>query len=159
MDCSHTARTTHGQTRKRPFRARKRVLSARANSKSAQTVAEVSGEVEPGLHEKNSRASKGGAPRGNKNRFIHGRYARERRELYAAIRAHIAEGRRLIALGKMALAQRAMDGVFENIQPPPRAEVEARSASGGGLPPRPNPHPKNPSDFSTSPQGGGEGKP
>jgi peptidoglycan/LPS O-acetylase OafA/YrhL len=42
-------------------------------------------------------------------------------------------------------------------QPPPRGEVEARSASGGG-PARadgPPPHPKNPSDFSTSPQGGG----
>ena len=48
-------------------------------------------------------------------------------------------------------------------RPPPRGEVEARSASGGGpvSPSVPDPHPKNPTDFSSArwryrpPQGGG----
>jgi tRNA (guanine-N7-)-methyltransferase len=42
--------------------------------------------------------------------------------------------------------------------PPPCGEVEARSASGGGLtsPPALAPHPKNALHFSTSPQGGGK---
>ena len=53
--------------------------------------------------------------------------------------------------------QPAPDGVaFDLVSfPPPCGEVEARSASGGGKSPAPPPHPKNPSDFSTSPQGGG----
>ncbi|HEX4293744.1 MAG TPA: Mur ligase family protein [Rhizomicrobium sp.] len=51
----------------------------------------------------------------------------------------------------------APDGITFDVlsSPPPRGEVEARSASGGGGSPTPAPHPKNPSDFSTSPQGGG----
>jgi UDP-N-acetylmuramate--alanine ligase len=51
------------------------------------------------------------------------------------------------------------DGIAFDVlsSPPPCGEVEARSASGGGevSPLAPPPHPKNPSDFSTSPQGGG----
>jgi tRNA (guanine-N7-)-methyltransferase len=39
--------------------------------------------------------------------------------------------------------------------PPPCGEVEARSASGGGTARGDDPHPKNASHFSTSPQGGG----
>src|ERR1700679_3815165 len=117
---------THVPSRERPFRPRKRVLSARTNAKPLQPFAMGPGEVEPGLHEKNSRTSKGGAPRGNQNRFVHGRYTRERRALYAAIRAHIREGRELIALGRLILAERAMGAALERcVQPPPCGEVEA----------------------------------
>src|ERR1700749_3854019 len=38
-----------------------------------------------------------GAPRGNANALKHGKYTREHLALYAAIRAHIREGKRLIA--------------------------------------------------------------
>lgn len=40
---------------------------------------------------------KRGAPAGNRNAFKHGRYTRERRALYAAVRAHIEHGRALTA--------------------------------------------------------------
>ena len=39
-------------------------------------------------------------PPGNENAFKHGRYTTERRALHAAIRAHIREGRALIAWAK-----------------------------------------------------------
>src|SRR3984885_3751893 len=171
MTLAHHIDATHVPLRKRPFRPRRRVLSARTNSKPAQPVAMGSGEVEPGLHEKNSRTSKGGAPRGNQNRFVHGRYTRERRALYAAIRAHINEGRELIALCRRVLAERRMAAALESlIQPPPcggsqrQRANDARSeasTSGGGRSLAPSPHPKNPSDFSSircryrPPQGGG----
>jgi UDP-N-acetylmuramate--alanine ligase len=53
--------------------------------------------------------------------------------------------------------QPAPDGIAFDVifSPPPRGEVEARSASGGGGSLALSPHPKNPSDFSTSPRGGG----
>jgi len=38
-----------------------------------------------------------GAPPGNRNRRIHGVYSRERRALFAELRAHLAEGRQLLA--------------------------------------------------------------
>ena len=164
MTLAHHIDATHVPSRKRPFRPRKRVLSARTNSKPVQPVAMGPGEVEPGLHEKKSRMSKGGAPRGNQNRFVHGRYTRERRALYAAIRAHIREGRELIAWARLVLAERAMGAALERcVQPPPcggsqrQRANDARSeasTSGGGRSLAPSPHPKNPSDFSTSPQRG-----
>jgi hypothetical protein len=126
MTCANAA--TDVQSRKRPLRPRKRVLSARTIRKRDQAVDVGSGEVEPQLHENFSR--KGGAPRGNTNRLIHGGYTRERRALHAAIRAHIREGRELIAMAKLVLAERAM-----GIQPPSCGEVDARSeasTSGGG---------------------------
>ena len=51
----------------------------------------------------------------------------------------------------------APDGISFDVlsSPPPCGEVEARSASGGGGSLALAPHPKNPSDFSTSPRGGG----
>src|SRR5690242_19345193 len=38
-----------------------------------------------------------GAPDGNRNAFRHGKYSRERLQLYADIRAHIRRGRALVA--------------------------------------------------------------
>ena len=37
--------------------------------------------------------NKGGAPHGNQNRLVHGRYMREMREFRARVRAHIREAR------------------------------------------------------------------
>lgn len=46
----------------------------------------------------NTAAKRGpGAPPGNRNAVKHGKYTRERRALYAEIRAHIREGRALTA--------------------------------------------------------------
>ena len=61
-------------------------------------------------------------------------------------------------LPKLRLAVEQGADPISYFSPPPRGEVEARSASGGGQvsPPAQPPHPKNPSDFSTSPQGGGK---
>jgi hypothetical protein len=40
---------------------------------------------------------KGGAPKGNRNALKHGTHTRERRHFFAALNAHIAEGRALLA--------------------------------------------------------------
>jgi hypothetical protein len=40
---------------------------------------------------------KGGAPKGNRNARKHGTRSRERRALFAELKAHIAEGRALLA--------------------------------------------------------------
>jgi hypothetical protein len=42
------------------------------------------------------------APPGNRNAFKHGKFTRERRTLYANIRAYVASGRRLVADTKSA---------------------------------------------------------
>ncbi len=41
--------------------------------------------------------NRGGAPRGNQNRLVHGRYTRQMVEFRARVRAHIRECRALIA--------------------------------------------------------------
>ncbi len=57
---------------------------------------------------------KRGAPMGNRNALKHGKYTRERRALYAAIRAHIEAGRLLVAELTLASARlkllRSLDG-------------------------------------------------
>src|SRR5579862_5172388 len=110
--CANHAVAPQVHCRKRPFRPRKRVLSARANGKPDQSLKTGSAEVEPRLHENFSRKPKGGAPRGNTNRLIHGKYTRERRALFAAIRAHIKEGRELIAWAALVKAQRDLRSAF-----------------------------------------------
>src|ERR1700739_984314 len=126
MTCASAVAATHVQTRKRPFRPRKRVLSARTIRKSDQSFERGSGEVEPRLHENFSRRSKGGAPRGNTNRLIHGKYTRERRALYAAIRAHIREGRELIAWAELVSAKLAFGESLHGVAAP-----EIRSVAEG----------------------------
>jgi hypothetical protein len=41
---------------------------------------------------------RGGAPPGNRNRFVHGRYTREREAFLAEVRVHLARGRQLVAV-------------------------------------------------------------
>ena len=41
------------------------------------------------------RPNKGGAPRGNQNRLVHGRYTREMREFRARVRVHLRDMRAL----------------------------------------------------------------
>src|SRR5579862_1219136 len=112
MMCANGKAATNVHDRKRPFRARKRVLSARANAERSQSLELGPTQVEFSFHENfSSRApvqkSKGGAPRGNTNRLTHGKYTRERRALYARIRAHIREGREIVALAKLMAAEQA----------------------------------------------------
>ncbi len=53
--------------------------------------------VAPALRPPRKGRGKRGAPFGNRNAFKHGKFTRERRALYADIRAHIRCGRALIA--------------------------------------------------------------
>lgn len=45
--------------------------------------------------------NKGGAPRGNQNRLVHGKYTREAIALRRRVRAHMSEVRALIADAKL----------------------------------------------------------
>src|SRR5580698_7668885 len=110
MTCANAKTATNVRDRKRPFRARKRVLSARANSKRDQPLETGPAQVEFSFHKNFSlrvpvRKSKGGAPRGNTNRLTHGKYTREKRSLYARIRAHIRAGREIVARAKLMAAE------------------------------------------------------
>src|ERR1700733_11738736 len=59
-----------------------------------------------------------GAPKGNSNALKHGKYTRERRALYAAIRAHIEEGRRLIAWAELVSAKLAFGESLHGVAAP-----------------------------------------
>lgn len=56
-----------------------------------------------GSSAKKATGARRGAPRGNKNALKRGRFTRERRMLYAEIRAHIREGRALKATAMEAV--------------------------------------------------------
>ena len=60
--------------------------------------------LNPGFPERKNR--KGGAPLGNRNRFVHGRYSGETLALNAAVRAHIQAGKALIALAQLFTPRR-----------------------------------------------------
>jgi hypothetical protein len=109
MTSAHANEATNVQ-RKRPFGARKRMLSARANFEPNQAVERNPAEVEPDLKEIFSRTpppkNKGGAPRGNKNRLVHGNYACDRREFYAQMTAYVRECREVVEIAKLLAALR-----------------------------------------------------
>ena len=76
------------------------------------------------------RRAKRGAPFGNRNAFKHGKFTRERRALYADIRAHIRRGRTLIAAFERGTAlsphfhlNRAFGAAIDEL-------IDARIASG-----------------------------
>ena len=100
-------------TRKRPFRARKRVLSARENSERDQRVTYPS----PELNSLFTKKAKRGAPPGNRNARRHGKYTREVREFRALLRDFIRELRRATAVAnaipvrRLRLTEYAQDGI------------------------------------------------
>src|SRR6202789_1676655 len=107
---SKVARTI---TRKRPFRARKRVPSARANIQRDQHLTYPSPQLNPFFPKKEKRAP----PRGNPNPPRHGKYSREVREFRALLRDFIRELRRATAAANaipvrhLRLTEYVQDGV------------------------------------------------
>src|ERR1700733_15828972 len=93
---THSAPVAQTITRKYPFRARKRVLSARPNLERDQPLKQPP----PELNSIFSKKKKGGAPLGNHNAYRHGKHTREMREFRALIRDYLREVRATIALAK-----------------------------------------------------------
>jgi hypothetical protein len=84
----------------RPY-CRKRRLTPRTIQKAEQALGPDAAELNPDFSHPLSSAipqsRKRGAPAGNENRLIHGKYARETAAFRACVRAHIREARALIA--------------------------------------------------------------
>lgn len=81
-----------------------------------QSVGSSPGELNPNFSYPSPRAieqtRKRGAPSGNKNRLIHGKYTRAAHDFRTRVRAHIQEARSLVAV-----ARRLIRGETENISP------------------------------------------
>src|ERR1700685_2908460 len=99
MHATATPLTEH-PIRKRPFRPRKRVLSARTNIETGQRVAPSSARLNSNFSDTPRRPNKGGAPLGNRNAFKHGRHTHGQRRFKAEVRAFLRECRALVASAK-----------------------------------------------------------
>ena len=84
--------------------------------------------IPPALRKPRRTGRRSGAPLGNRNAYKHGRFTRERRALYADIRAYIAEGRALMAVLSRACLIREGFIPEKTLSSP----AEARSAKGKG---------------------------
>ncbi|MBV8976760.1 MAG: hypothetical protein JOZ13_05210 [Alphaproteobacteria bacterium] len=83
--------------------ARKQVRSSKANVQADQAFGDTPRELnpvfgDPGVAPPMQHKRKRGAPLGNRNRLVHGDYGRERKKFYADVRAHIRDGKALVAL-------------------------------------------------------------
>jgi protein tyrosine/serine phosphatase len=70
----------------------------------AQAVAPQARRLNSDFREVPPPPHKGGAPNGNRNALKHGTHTRDRRALFAALNAHIAEGRALLGAFKSTLS-------------------------------------------------------
>lgn len=90
----------------RPY-CRKRVLTPRAIQKAEQALGTDSAELNPDFSHPLPLAielpRKRGAPKGNTNRLLHGKYARASVDLRARVRAHLSKTRVLIAATRKLL--------------------------------------------------------
>jgi hypothetical protein len=97
----------------RPY-CRKRTLTPRTIRKAEQafgtTMAELNPDFSRPLPAAIEQPRGRGAPKGNRNRLIHGKYARHVLAFRARVRAHINEARTLIAATRKLL-RRDPDGI------------------------------------------------
>ena len=97
---AHATTSAEHSIRKRPFRPRKRVLSARTNIEAHQRVTSPRARLNSNFSDTPRLPSKGGAPLGNRNALRHGRYTREQRAFMAEVRAFLRECRATVAAAK-----------------------------------------------------------
>jgi len=90
---------------------------------AAQAVTLQARRLNSDFHEVPPPRHKGGAPDGNRNALKHGTHTRDRRALFAALQAHLAEGRALLAALKSTLSSPAERSEWKGIHDWARCHV------------------------------------